>query len=155
MVGGLYLVAAGSHVGLVSADPTVYEGFAEQGLLGFVRSGWADIVMAHPRAWIYLLALGEATLGALLLTGARASRAGWVGVLAFHALLLLFGWGFWLYAVPAGALLAWFARRDLPALTGGSGHGEGDGPEGPSPSVRHPEERVAAALRPGRSGRRP
>lgn len=155
VVGALYLVAAGSHVGLVSADPTVYEGFAEQGLFGFVRSGWAEIVMAHPRAWIYLLALGEATLGALLLTGGRASRAGWAGVLAFHALLLLFGWGFWLYAVPAGALLAWLARRDFPSLQDGPGHGEGDGPEGPSPSVTHPSGRVAEPLRPGRSGRRP
>lgn len=167
VVGGLYLVASGSHVGLVSADPTVYAGFAEQGIFGFVRAGWADIVMAHPRPWIYLLALGEATLGALLLTGGRASRVGWVGVLAFHALLLLFGWGFWLYAVPAGALLAWLARRDLPALatsdpslegTPGVGAGrdaEGDGPEGPSPSVSHPAEWVTAALRPGRSGRRP
>ncbi|MDT0214957.1 hypothetical protein Q9R29_13780 [Rothia sp. ARF10] len=167
VVGGLYLVAAGSHVGLVSADPTVYEGFAEQGLFGFVRSGWADIVMAHPRPWIYLLALGEATLGALLLAGRRASRVGWVGVLAFHALLLLFGWGFWLYAVPAGALLAWLARRDLPALATSdpSGadtvsseartDGEGDGPEGPSPSARHPSGQVAEPLSPGRSGRRP
>lgn len=159
IVGGLYLVAAGSHVGLVSADPTVYAGFAEQGLFGFVRSGWADIVMANPRPWIYLLALGEASLGALLLTGGRASRVGWVGVLAFHALLLLFGWGFWLYAVPAGALLAWLALRDLPALADSEADvqqdGEGDGPEGPSPSVPHPSGRVSEPLRPGRSGRRP
>lgn len=118
MVGALYLVAAGSHVGLVSADPSVYENFAERGLFGFVRSGWTDIVMAAPRPWIYLLAAGEATLGALLLTGGRAARVGWVGVLAFHVLLLLFGWGFWLYAVPACALLAWLAHRDWPELSG-------------------------------------
>lgn len=119
VVGGLYLVAAGSHVGLVSADPMVYAAFAERGLFGFVRSGWADVVMSSPRPWIYLLAAGEATLGVLLLSGGRAACAGWVGVLAFHVLLLLFGWGFWLYAVPALALLAWLARRDWPRLTAG------------------------------------
>lgn len=118
VVGALYLVAAGSHVGLVSADPSVYGSFAERGLFAFVRSGWADVVMASPRPWIYALAAGEATLGALLLSGGRAARVGWVGVLAFHALLLLFGWGFWLYAVPAGALLGWLARRDWARLRG-------------------------------------
>ena len=75
VVGGLYLVAAGSHVGLVSADPSVYRSFADRGLFAFVRSGW-------------------------------------IGVLALHALLLLFGWGSWLYAVRAVALLGWLARRD-------------------------------------------
>ena len=40
-------------------------------------------------------------------------RIGWVGVLTFHVLLMLFGLGFWLWSVPAIALLLYLARRDL------------------------------------------
>ncbi len=43
--------------------------------------------------------------------------AGWVGVLLFQVLLMLFGPGFWLWSLPAIALLVWLARRDL-AKTG-------------------------------------
>jgi hypothetical protein len=39
------------------------------------------------------LAAGETTLGVLLLTRGRAARLGWVGVIVFHLLLMLFGWG--------------------------------------------------------------
>jgi hypothetical protein len=72
--------------------------------------------MADPRLWIFLLAGGEAALGVLLLLGGRPARAGWVAVLAFHALLLLFGWGVWAYAVPAVIVLVWLLRHDWPRL---------------------------------------
>ncbi len=111
-VGGFYLVMGGVHLGIVAADPTTYEGFAERGLFGFVRTGWADIVMAHPAAWGLLLMAGEVTLGILLLLGGRAARLGWIGVITFHVLLLLFGWWAWVWAVPALALLLSLARRD-------------------------------------------
>lgn len=68
--------------------------------------------MADPRAWGLALAAGEALLGVLLLLGGRAARWGWVGVLAFHALLLGFGFGFWPYALGAGAVLGVLAVRD-------------------------------------------
>ena len=46
-----------------------------------------------------------------------ALTVGWVGVLLFHVLLMLFGPGFWLWSVPALALLLFLARRDLGATT--------------------------------------
>ena len=113
LVGGFFLVMGGVHLGLVCADAEVYRHFADNGLFGFVRSGWQDIVMAAP--WVYglLLMAFEITAGALLLVGGRAARVGWVAVIAFHVLLMLFGWGVWLWSLPALAVLCWLARRDL------------------------------------------
>ncbi len=55
---------------------------------------------------------GETTLGILLLLGGRCATIGWVGVIAFHVLLMLFGYGVWLWSVPALVLLVFLARRD-------------------------------------------
>ena len=107
---------SGINVGMAVADPGTYATFAERGLFAFVRDGWSDIVMADPRAWILLLAAGEALIGMLLLLGGRAARLGWVAVLASHVLLLPFGWWVWAYAVPAIAVFAWLARHDRDRL---------------------------------------
>ena len=116
LVGGFFLVMGGVHLGLVAADPQVYEHFADQGLFGFVRTGWQEVVMAAPAVYGLLLMAGEVTAGALLLVGGRAARVGWVVVITFHALLMLFGWGVWLWSVPALVVLAILARRDWARL---------------------------------------
>lgn len=113
IVGGIFLVTAGVHIGIFAADPHTYAHFASDGLFSFVRDGWRDIFMAHPSVWGLALALGEATLGVLLLLGPPTARVGWVGVWAFHLALLLFGFGFWSYALPALTVLAVLAIRDL------------------------------------------
>lgn len=113
LVGAFYLVMGGVHVGVVSVDAETYRHFADDGLFRFVRDGWSSIVMAHPSFWGLLLAAGEITLGALLLAGPRTARLGWAGVIAFHLVLLVFGFWLWLYAVPALIILVWLARRDL------------------------------------------
>lgn len=115
VVGGFFLVMGGVHLGLVSADPEVYRHFADHGLFGFVRNGWLDIVMAAPAVYGLLLMAFEITAGALLLAGGRAARVGWAAVIGFHVLLLVFGWGFWAWSVPALAVLTWLASRDLRA----------------------------------------
>lgn len=116
-VGGFYLFTAGIHLGIVAADPRFYGPFADGGLFGFVREGWADIVMANPSSWGLLAMLGELTLAVLLLVGGRAAKLGWAGVIVFHVLLMLFGFGFWLWSVPALAVLVPLAVRDWPSLS--------------------------------------
>lgn len=111
-----FLWTSGIHAGIVAADPQFYRHFAATSFLPFVRHGWADIVMADPVVWGLLLATGEATLGALLLIGGRAAKAGWVGVVSFHLLLMLFGFGFWLWSVPALMILVPLLRVDWPGL---------------------------------------
>lgn len=113
VVGGFYLMMAGVHLGLVAADPQTYRGFADAGLFGFVRSGWHDVFMHDPAVWGLCVMAGELTLGVLLLLGGRPARIGWLGVIAFHVLLMLFGFGVWFYAVPALVVLVVLRRRDL------------------------------------------
>ena len=113
LVGAFYLVMGGVHLGVVSADADTYRHFADEGLFPLVRDGWLTIVMARPSVWGLLLMVGEITLGALLLAGPRTARVGWAGVIAFHVLLLPFGFWLWIYAVPALVILVWLVRRDL------------------------------------------
>ena len=111
-IGGFYLAMAGVNTGLAIGNAAVYRHFADHGLFGFVRTGWADIVMANPALWAALLAASEACVGVFLLVGGTFAKWGWVGVLVFHALLLLFGWGDWAYAVPALVIFGVLARHD-------------------------------------------
>ena len=94
LVGGFFLVTGGTHLGIVVADPGFYRHFADGAQFAFVRSGWRDIVMAHPVWYGLLLMAGEIALGVALLVGGRTARVGWIGVITFHLLLVLFGWGF-------------------------------------------------------------
>jgi hypothetical protein len=115
LVGGFFLVMGGVHLGLVSADPAVYQHFADHALFAFVRTGWQDIVMAAPSVYGLLLMAGEITAGTLLLIGGRAAPVGWAAVIAFHVLLMLFGWWVWAWSLPVLVLLGWLAARDLRA----------------------------------------
>lgn len=113
VVGGFFLVMGGVHLGLVAADTDVYRHFADQALFAFVVDGWREIVMVHPEIYGLLLMAGEVALGAALLAGGRAASIGWIGVLTFHVLLLIFGWGIWAWSIPALVVLVPVARLDI------------------------------------------
>ena len=115
-VGGFYLVMGGINAGIVAADAETYRTFADGAYWPFVTDAWRDVVMAHPVPWILALAAGEVVLGLLLLHGGAAARVGWVGVIAFHLLLMSFGFGFWLWSVPVLLVIVPTARSDWPAL---------------------------------------
>lgn len=114
-IGAFYLVMAGINIGIVIADRSTYRHFADEGLFGFVRTGWRDIVMAHPSAWIGLLAAGEIAMGLAFLASRPWQRAAYMAAIVFHVALMAFGWGVWLWAVPAIGVLTAAARRDLGA----------------------------------------
>lgn len=122
IVGGFFLSMGGVHLGIVFADPQTYRHFADAALLPFVRDGWADVFMAAPVAWGLGLCAGETVIGALLLARGRAAKVGWCTAIAFHMLLMLFGWGFWLWSVPVLAALLVLARSDWPSLTAPGRH---------------------------------
>jgi hypothetical protein len=119
VVGGFYLFTGGVHLGIVAAGTGFYRDFADQALFPFVRDRWADVFMPHAVFWGLCLMLGETTLGILLFLGGRWAKVGWVGVIAFNALLVLFGWGFLLWSVPAVGILTFLAVRDWPRLSTG------------------------------------
>ena len=135
-VGCFYLMTAGINAGIALADAEAYRHFADASYLPLVTRMWNDVVMTRPALWGFLLAGGEIVLGSLLLSHGRAVQTGWVGVIAFHVLLMVFGFGIWLWSVPVLLLLIPAARADWPALrleagprqsgasTGGLGSGD-------------------------------
>ncbi|WP_206604383.1 hypothetical protein [Arthrobacter pityocampae] len=116
IVGGFFVFTGGVHLGIVMADPQLYANFAQESFIPLVERAWNQIFMAAPARWGLVVSLGEATLGVLLLRGGEWAKAGWIGVIAFHLGLMLFGWGFWLWSVPALVFLVWAARADWPSL---------------------------------------
>jgi hypothetical protein len=60
---------------------------------------------------------GQIVVGTLLLAGGRWARLGWIGVIAFHLLLMLFGVAVWTWAVPALAVLVPLTVADWPRPT--------------------------------------
>jgi hypothetical protein len=120
VVGGFYLSMGGVHLGVVAADPETYRHFADYALFAFVRDGWQNVFMAHPATFGLLLMAGETALGILLLLGGRLATLGWAGVAAFHVLLMLFGFGIWLWCIPALAALTYLARKDTRTIWAGS-----------------------------------
>ncbi|HEY9343969.1 MAG TPA: hypothetical protein VIQ53_01600 [Inquilinus sp.] len=98
--GFVALFASGAcvHVYLALTTPDSYRPFADGALFGWVYDGWQNIFMADPTLWALLLAAAELTIAVLLV---KSPRAGYVAVIAFHLALMCFGWGFWLWSVPA------------------------------------------------------
>ena len=86
------------HIGLALWNPDTYQHFADGALFDWVYDGWQNIFMADPRLWALLLGAGELLIAALLIF---ARQLGYLAVIAFHLALMLFGWGFWLWCVPA------------------------------------------------------
>jgi len=114
--GAFYACMAGVHLGIVAADPQAYDNMPSQSPWGFVRTAWADIFMANPQFWGLFAAGLELSLGVLLLVGGRASKLGWIGIIAFQVPLILFGWGYLIWSLPAAAVLYLAARHDWPLL---------------------------------------
>ena len=81
--------------------------------IGLAGAGLARVVLGRlPGGG---LGFGK-VLGLLLLRGGAPARLGWSGVIAFHVLLMAFGFGIWVWSLPALAFLVPAARADWPAL---------------------------------------
>jgi hypothetical protein len=94
----LFGLGALVHAGLALTTPDSYRPFADAAFFDWVYDGWQNIFMAHPTLWALLLGAGELLIAVLLV---EARRLGYVAVIVFHLALMLFGWGFWLWCVPA------------------------------------------------------
>jgi hypothetical protein len=104
----LFGSGAAIHTFLALVTPDSYQPFADAALFDWTRDAWQQIFMAHPTIWALLLAAAELTIASLLV---RARRIGYVCVILFHLALMLFGWGFWLWSVPALAFAVPAARN--------------------------------------------
>ena len=118
IVGRFFLWTSGIHVGVAAANPAIYQHFADAAVMEWVERGWNEVFMAHPRLWGLAVAAVQLALGLLLLHGGRAAKVGWIGVIGFHLALVLFGWIYLIWVVPAVMVLVVLARRDWPRLAG-------------------------------------
>lgn len=104
----LFASGAGIHTVLALTTPHSYDGFADAALFNWTTGAWQNTFMADPTLWALLLAAGELVIAVLLV---KARRLGYVAVILFHLALMLFGWGFWLWCVPALAFAVPAARH--------------------------------------------
>jgi hypothetical protein len=91
-----------------------YSGFADQAHVAWVASAWEAVVPANHVLLIGLLIVFEATVGVLILSGGPRTQLGYLGAIAFHLALWLFGWFLTVYCllmVPALVLLLRAERR--------------------------------------------
>lgn len=108
-VGQLFLWSSGVHVGIVAADAQLYRDVADGAWFPGIATAWREVFMAHPAVWGLAVAAGEFVIALLLLAGGRFVRAGLLGAAGFHVGLMLLGWGFWMWSIPALTLL-WLGR---------------------------------------------
>lgn len=91
-VGVLFLIGGALlHVINLVSDGD-YTDFANPAHFGWVTDAWRAAVPPNQGLLIGLLALFEATVGVLILSGGRRTQLGYVGVIAFYLALWLFGW---------------------------------------------------------------
>jgi hypothetical protein len=75
-----------------------------------------SVFMAHPSIYASLIGGYELATGVLLFKSGRAAVWDFWAALAFQVALTFFGFGIWLYCLPAIALLAFILRAHLKAL---------------------------------------
>lgn len=120
---GVLFIAFGAAVNAVylAIGNDYYADFAEPSPFAFVRDTWESLVLPHQWFFIGLLIVGEAVAGVLVLSGGRWTRAGLVGLIAFHVGQLAFGGVLWVWAplmLVALGLLLRAERNPPPSVTG-------------------------------------
>lgn len=99
------------------ASGNTYSDFADDALFRWVTDAWVAVVPANHVVLITLLVVFEVTVGVLILSGGRGTQVGYLGAIAFHVALWLFGWFLTVYCllmVPALVLLLVAERRTTP-----------------------------------------
>lgn len=120
-VGALFVLAGALVNALYLAGGTDYAGFADAAIHPFVRDTWASVVAPRQALWIGLLVAFEATAGLLVWSGGRRATVGLVAVIAFHVLLLPFGWAFAIWSVPMLVGLGLLLRAHLQEVAAAPG----------------------------------
>ena len=119
---GVLFIAGGALLHVINlATGTDYAGFADAAHFAWVTHAWNVVLVPNHVLLIGLLALFEATAGALVLSGGRRTELGYLAVIAFYLALWPFGWieTVWvLIMLPAMLLLLRAERRAAPASQG-------------------------------------
>lgn len=90
---GLLFLVGGALLHVINlATGADYGGFADPAHFDWVTRAWRAVVEPRQVLFIGLLVLFEAAVGALVLSGGSRTRLGYGAVIAFYAVLWLFGW---------------------------------------------------------------
>jgi uncharacterized membrane protein len=108
VIGGALL-----HVLNLATDAD-YSGFADPAHFAWVTDAWRDVVAPNQGLFIGLLAVFEAAVGVLSISGGRWTQLGYGGVVAFYLALWLFGWieTVWVLAMLVPMLLLLRAEHE-------------------------------------------
>lgn len=109
--GGMFLLGSVANAALVSGAKHSYDSFADGSYWAFIERAWHSVLVPNVAVFIPLLAAFEAAVGVLILVRSTR-RLGIASAIAFHAALMLFGWGFWVWSVPIVVLLGCFWRLE-------------------------------------------
>jgi len=96
----LWLLGGAAANAAMLADGSTYTGFADGSPIAFVHDTWESLVVPHHHFFIGLLIAGEALAGLLVLVPGRVREVDLLALVAFNATLVVFGWGFAIWAVP-------------------------------------------------------
>jgi hypothetical protein len=96
----LWLLGGAAANAVMLATGSTYTGFADGSPIPFVHDTWESLVVPHHHVFIGLLIAGEALAGLLVLVPGRVREYDLLALVAFNATLVVFGWGFAIWAVP-------------------------------------------------------
>jgi len=96
----LWVLGGAAANAAMLADGSTYTGFADGSPIAFVRDTWESLVVPHHHFFIGLLIVGEALAGLLVLVRGRVREFDLLALVAFNATLVVFGWGFVIWAAP-------------------------------------------------------
>jgi uncharacterized membrane protein len=111
---GILFIVGGALLHVINlATGSNYSGFADPAFFGWITDAWQSVVVPNPVLFIGLLAVFEATVGVLSLSGGRRTQLGYAAVIGFYSVLWLFGPEIWfvLIMLPAMLLLLRAERR--------------------------------------------
>lgn len=106
----LWVVAgAGANLAIL-LDGASYTGFADGSPIPFVTDTWQSLVVPNHHLFIGLLIAGEAAAGLAVLVQGRVRTVSLSLLVAFNLTLIVFGWGFAIWAVPIAISLRLLQR---------------------------------------------
>jgi uncharacterized membrane protein len=115
---GVLFIAGGALAHLVNLGTHAsYASFADPALFAWVAHAWRAVVPPNHVVLIGLLAVFEAAVGALVISGGRRTQVGYAAIIAFYLALWLFGWieTVWcVVMIPAMVLLLVAERHAAP-----------------------------------------
>lgn len=115
---GVLFIVGGALLHVINlATGADYSNFADPAHFEWVTDAWRAVVAPNHVLFIGLLAVFEAAVGVLAISGGRWTQLGYVGVVAFYLALWLFGWieTVWVVAMVAPMLMLLRAEREAGA----------------------------------------